>query len=108
MTPPLNADPVCGGCFLYERRGVCPTARDAYGLMNSPEAERRAEQFRQALAQDARTVVTLPELIQADAAQTSVGAVLGGSALALPAACKPQAQDHRKEASYAVPARSVR
>jgi hypothetical protein len=67
MTPPLNADDVCGGCFLYERRGVCPAARDAYGLQNSTVAERRAEQFRQAVARDAQSIVTLAELVRRDA-----------------------------------------
>lgn|ERR1700722_10489082 len=61
-----NADDVCGGCHLYERRGVCPAARDAYGLQNSPEAQRRAAAFRAALAVEARSNPSLAALIKAE------------------------------------------
>lgn len=79
MTPLHNADVICGGCYLYERRGVCPTARDAYGLHNSAEAERRAERFRVAITQDAQGTVGLSELITLDTERLGVGSDLAAS-----------------------------
>jgi hypothetical protein len=48
MTPPFDFNATCTGCFLYERRGVCPMARDAYGP-ESPESQRQAELLRVAI-----------------------------------------------------------
>jgi hypothetical protein len=67
MAPLHSADATCGGCFLYERRGVCPMARDTYGFQNSAEAGRRAERFRAAVAQEARRTPSLPELVRREA-----------------------------------------
>jgi hypothetical protein len=110
MPPPLNADDVCGGCFLYERRGVCPAARDAYDLQNSAAAERRAEQFRQAVTQDAQRTVTLTELVRADAQRQHPARLLPTSSLlALPkAAAERTAHDSRKEAIHVVASRAPR
>jgi hypothetical protein len=110
MTPPPNADDVCGGCFLYERRGVCPAARDAYGLQNSAAAERRAEQFRQDIAQEAQAVVTLAELMRRDAErQRTPRSLPMPSPLGLP---KPNAErvptNSRKEAVRVPVSRSTR
>src|SRR5258708_31597481 len=55
----------CGGCFLYERRGVCHMARDAYGLQNSPETG-QVERIRKAIIEEAETVLSLPELVRLD------------------------------------------
>jgi hypothetical protein len=111
MTPPLDAADVCGSCFLYERRGVCPAAHDAYGLQNSAEAERRAELFRQAVAQEARRAVTLTELVRAAAQEQCLGAPLSGSSRpALPAAPEADAipNGSRKEAINVFAARPIR
>lgn len=91
-------------CFLYERTGgVCPTARDAYGLHNSAEAERRAERFRVAITQDAQSTVGLNELIALDAARQSVGSELVASRrLALLSPGAPSvSQDSRREKVHA-------
>jgi hypothetical protein len=63
---------VCEGCFLYEHRGVCPMARDAYGVQNSADAERRAERFRAAIVQEAGTRSSLAELVAGEVAQRHV------------------------------------
>ena len=52
----LGAVEPCQGCFLYERRGICSTARDAYGLQNPAEAQRRAEVLHAAVLRDAEAV----------------------------------------------------
>jgi hypothetical protein len=66
MTPP---DPhVCGGCFFFETtRGVCPTARDAYGLETPAVIQQRAEALRAAITEDAHAARSLFDLIQKDA-----------------------------------------
>ena len=108
MIPPLEADEVCGGCFLYERRGVCPAARDALDLQNSAAVERRAERFRQAVAQDAQTVITLAELVRLDAARQHPASLPSvPSPLGLPKEGTERIpSDSRKEALYVIPARS--
>jgi hypothetical protein len=106
VTPSENTNAICGGCFLYERRGVCPAARDAYGLQNSAAAERRAEQFRQAVAQDARLVVSLAELVQAEAERPSAASLVGPAQPLLPAAGS-MPTDPRKEAVHVFAARST-
>jgi hypothetical protein len=111
MTPLLDADPICGDCFLYERRGVCPAAHAAYGLQNSAEAERRAEQFRQAVTQEAQATFTLAELVRIETERQILGAPLPGAFKpALPAAptSEAKADGARKEASRVFAARPPR
>jgi hypothetical protein len=101
MTQPPNADPVCGGCFLYETRGVCPAARDIYGLHNSAEAERRAERFRQAITEDAAHAVGLYELVRLDAERQSAAPDLAAAErLALLRPVAASADPTRKERVY--------
>jgi len=91
------------GCALYERRGICPMARDAYGLQNSAEAERRAEQFRAAIAQQAQTIPSLPELVRREARLLPASTHLGLH----PAPADPLYHDSRKDALHAaIPRRS--
>jgi hypothetical protein len=109
MTPP-SADAICGGCYLYEHRGVCPAARDAYGLHNSAEAERRVERFRIAITQDAQGTVGLRELVRLDAERQCVGTTLGAPqrlALLSPAASSIPHGSRKEKDHVAVP-RTVR
>lgn len=110
MTPPSNAAAVCGGCFLYEHRGVCPMARDAYGLQNPAELERRAEALRVALAQDAHDRSSLCQFVQIDASKTAPPKPLPAapSHLLLVAATTPAASTaDSKEPVYAAFARTI-
>jgi hypothetical protein len=107
---PYDIEDACQGCFLYERRGVCPAARDAYGLQNSMAAERRAERFREAVAHDARSLVTLTELVRHDAKQSQPGPSDDASPplALLSAADSHQRPNSRKEAVYVHAARPIR
>jgi hypothetical protein len=97
----MDAAAGCEGCFLYARRGVCPMARDAYGLQNSAEAERRAERFRAAVAQEARRTTSLPELVRRDVRLMAASARLG----LRPAPASALSHDSRKDAAHVLPAR---
>jgi hypothetical protein len=101
MTP-TGAAAGCDDCFLYERRGTCPMARDAYGLQNTAEAQRRAERFRQAITQDAGTVPSLPELVRQDAGRLPASVRLG--LCSAPVADPPK--ESEKEVVHVEPARS--
>jgi hypothetical protein len=58
MTPPLDIDAACAGCFLNERTGgVCPIVVDAYDL----------EVLRLAVQAEAGVITTLADLIQLEA-----------------------------------------
>lgn len=77
---------VCSDCFLFETRGVCPTARSAYGLETPAYIQARSEALRAAIASDAHAARGLFELICRDAAYLTSGAPSRAAALALPAA----------------------
>jgi hypothetical protein len=100
--PPISTEQ-CDGCLLFERRGICPMARDAYGLQNTAEAQRRAERFRQAIAQDAGTAPSLLELVRQDAGRLPVSVWLGPCSAPV---LDPLSHDSRKEAVHVIPARS--
>jgi hypothetical protein len=100
--PPISTEQ-CDGCFLFERRGICPMARrDAYGLQNTAEAQRRAERFRQAIAQDAGTVPSLLELVRQDAGRLPASVRLGLCS----APIADPAEESEKEVVHVIPARS--
>ena len=91
----------CGGCFLYEQTGgICPMARDAYGLEN-PEAQRRAEVLHTAVVQDARAAVSLSELVRLGAGRTRLAGLLRPSPTA-----NPLPEESEKERVHVEPARS--
>ena len=101
--PSIDPHP-CTACYLFETRGVCPMARDAYGLETPALVQQRVEALRAGLAQDAPTVLSLSELMRSDAQRQRLAAVPSSSPLVLPAApAEPQSNDSRKEAIYAVP-----
>jgi hypothetical protein len=90
----------CEGCFLYERRGICPMVRDAYGLQNPAEAQRRAEVLHDAIVLDAEAVPSLSELVRLEGRQYPVG-LAAASRLGLVAATDPFSHESQKEASHA-------
>ncbi len=100
MSPPPFADLPCEGCFLYERRGVCPVAREAYGLETPAEVQWRAEALHAAVLQDAGTVPGLRELMRLDAQRPRpVGLLVPPSRLVLPStAAERMPNDSQKEA----------
>lgn len=92
----------CSGCFLYERRGVCPMARNAYGL-EGPEAQRRFEALRAAIVHDSKTAVSLSELMRLGAGPPPQAGLLLSSRPA-----EPIPTDSRKEATHVSIPRSLR
>ncbi len=101
MSPPLDAEIACLGCFLQERTGrTCPMVRNGYDP-EAAEARKRAVALHHAIVQDAKAEIGLRELIQRDglpAAPLSVP-------LALPAgANEPLSNVSRKEPSHATTA----
>jgi hypothetical protein len=108
MTPPLDFDAACSGCFLHERTGgVCPMARD--GGFAAVEALRQAAVLRTLVLAEAPDVPSLIELVRLDAAALPSGAQRTPSPLALPAAtAQPIHTDSRKEATRVALSRSPR
>ncbi|MFZ1154803.1 MAG: hypothetical protein WAN93_07865 [Solirubrobacteraceae bacterium] len=104
MSPSVSPHP-CTTCFLYERRGVCPMAHDAYGLETPAEVQRRAELLRAAVVQDAQTVTTLTDRIHGDAArQEDRSKLTAPLPLSLPVPVPdPTPHASRKEQIHAVP-----
>jgi hypothetical protein len=103
MSPSPSIEAACLGCFLHERTGgVCPAARDL-------EAERRAEELRVAVRQDARTILSLSDLVCRDAERHRSTHTLPAVPLAelTPATDQPTNSDSRKEAAYVHAARPV-
>lgn len=74
MTPPPNHNHPCQGCFLQEQRSgrTCPTARDAYGLPDVTEAQRRADVLHAAILEDAQHIPAFAELVRLDAMNPAV------------------------------------
>ena len=64
MSPVVSVEEACGGCFLYETRGVCPAARREYGFETPQEIQQRALALRAAIEQDAHAARSLYELIR--------------------------------------------
>jgi hypothetical protein len=94
----------CTTCFLYETRGVCPMARDAYGLETPAEIQRRAEVLRLAIAQDAHAARGLFDLLLREGQRQRPAALPASSPLALPSApTGPVSTDSRKERIRAIP-----
>ncbi len=105
--PPISTE-ACGGCFLFERRGVCPMAQDAYGLQNTAEAHHRADVLHTAVLRDAGTVPSLGELVRLEAHQYPAGLAAAcrlGLLAALPADPVP---DSRKEIPHVAVPRALR
>ena len=105
---PISTEQACDGCFLYERRGVCPMARNAYGFPNTAEAQRRTEALRAAILQDAGTILSLGELVRLEARQYPAGLAAAfrlGLLAALPADPVP---DSRKEIPHVAVPRALR
>jgi hypothetical protein len=100
MTPPPDPIALCGGCFLYETRGVCPAARHAYDLETPAEVRERAERLRLAIATDAHAARSFFERVLEDSRRTT-----GKQPLALPAA-PDQLPIFQKEATHAASART--
>jgi hypothetical protein len=57
----------CTDCFLFETRGVCLLAQEAYGLETLAEVQQRAEALRLAIVMEASTVPSFRELVRLDA-----------------------------------------
>jgi len=94
MTPLIDIDAACAGCFLNERTGgVCPMAREAYGL----------ESMRAALRNDPKGAPVLVELVRRDAVAK---AMAPGRAL-LPATNQTVSLEPEKEVCRAYVARPV-
>lgn len=98
----------CEGCFLYERSGgVCPPARETYGVEDAAAAER----LRAAVRQDAESAESLAVLAGSDAERgAAVGALSPSELLGLPAApaADSVANHTRKEMHHVVVSRSPR
>jgi hypothetical protein len=101
MSPPLDVEIACSGCFLRERTGgTCPMVRDAYDP-EAAETRRRAVALHHAIVRDAKTEIGLRELVQRDglpAARPSIPLSLSA------AANEPVSNDSRKEPSHATTA----
>jgi hypothetical protein len=97
MTPPSES--ACHGCALHERRGVCPTAREAYGFENTVAEQRKADELYAAIRQDAEAVRSLRELIH-DGMQVALPIP---AQVALPRRSKTRVMPHdsRKERIHA-------
>jgi hypothetical protein len=105
MTPPPNHNHPCEGCFLQEQRSgrVCPTARDAYGLPDVTEAQRRAAALHAAILADAQNIPAFAELVRLDAMSPAVALPASISlGLLAPPSLVPLYHDARKEIVHAV------
>lgn len=101
MSPLLDADIACQGCFLHERTGrTCPMVRNGYDP-EAAEARRRAVALHHAIVQDAKVEIGLRELIQRD----GLPAARPSAPLALPAGANATLFNaSRKEPSHATTA----
>lgn len=106
MTPPIP-ETACHGCFLHERRGVCPMAREAYGLQNTAAEQQKADELYAAIRQDAEVVPSLSELIHEDGMRVLQPAP---SQVLLPSRSKTRVMPHDsgKEASHVAAPSTVR
>jgi hypothetical protein len=102
VSPASDLEAACSGCFLYERRGVCPMVLDTYGLQNSAEAQRRAEALHAAVREDAKVAVSLSELVRHGASRPSLAGLLLPSRPA-----EPIPTDSRKEATHVSAPRTI-
>jgi hypothetical protein len=77
----------CPGCFLYERRGVCPMVHPGYDWQQAAVVYRRAQELRQAVIKDAEGAAAgVIELVRRDAsAAPSRNQPASASPAALPA-----------------------
>jgi hypothetical protein len=102
-----EADEACPGCFLFERRGVCPMARPGYDWQHAAVAYRQAEELRRAVLEDSEIAPTgLIELVRREAADAVVARQMAQRAL--PGASLNTETDPRKEYVNVYAARSLR
>jgi hypothetical protein len=87
MSPPLDIEnSSCGGCFLYETRGVCVAARAAYSIHTPIEIQERAEALRRAIVEDAHAARSFFELLRQDTERAERGLLARAAQPALQAA----------------------
>lgn len=89
----MSPGPSCPGCFLSERRGVCPMAEHASEL-DRAEARRRAELLRVSVLAEVPDVLSLVELVRREAQHGRQTAVQGALP---PAPNQTILNDSRKE-----------
>lgn len=112
MPPPHNHHHLCENCVLQEARGgrICPAARDAYGLPDVIEAQRRADALHAAIVEDAQHIPAFAELVRFDAMSPAVVLPASISLGLLPAPSLVSLfSDSRKEAvvRVAIPSRTA-
>jgi hypothetical protein len=108
MSPPLDVEVGCTGCFLHERTGrTCPMVRVGYDP-EAAEARSRAVALHVAVLQDARSSPALTELVRSDAAKPAGLPAAVRLGLLMTAPVDPRSHDSRKEVSYAaIPRRTA-
>jgi hypothetical protein len=94
----------CDHCYVCDVLGVCCASLSAKqrARLEASDPARRGR-LHEAIARDAQTTQSLPELVRQEALLPPAAARLG--LLAAPPA-NPLADDSRKEALYVIPARS--
>jgi hypothetical protein len=98
----------CSNCFLFETRGVCPMARQAYGLETPAEVQRRAEALRAAIAHDAPAAPGLADLVRLEAQQHQQELQVSSPRLLPAPPVQAIPHDSRKEVVHVVAPRPLR
>lgn len=81
---------LCPGCFLSERRGVCPVAHPGYDWQQAVRAYRQAEELRRAVLEDAEQASAgLIELVRQEAVEKSPASPTTAAPAALPPGMAP-------------------
>jgi hypothetical protein len=105
MTHPCEGHP-CDHCYLCDVLGIC-CITVATGQHVPPQAKdiAQADTLHDAIAQDAKTVIGVTELVRLDAQRQRLGGALSApSRLALPiTTAEPVLNDTKKEAVYVAP-----
>ncbi len=108
MTGHPCADHPCDHCYLCDVVGICCASVASGQPAARLEADDRAqpEGLRAAIAQDAGTVPSLPELVRQDAGSPRVLSAAARLSLRPAPTADPLSHNSRKEAPYVIPARS--
>jgi hypothetical protein len=109
MSPPVDVDVGCSGCFLHERTGrTCPMVRGGYDP-EAAEARSRAVALHAAVLQDAGGSLALTELVRSEAGAPAALPAAVRLGLLLPAPVEPLSHESRKEVRHAaIPRRTAR
>jgi hypothetical protein len=111
MSHPCVPHHACDHCYICETLHICCATipPEQRAQLEADTKQGQAERFREAVVAEARRVVTLADLIQAEAAQGVPALPPGTASLALPPAPAAEAIPHnsRKEPVYVIAARKA-